>query len=88
MAVFKVKGLRRRWLLNSVVIVIALGLVCVLAVSAAFAAYYYSMMETDMRSRGKATMEFFTDYKNLNYSDFYQACATYANTYTEQNDSG
>jgi hypothetical protein len=35
--VFRIKGLRRRWLLNTVGVVTALGLVCVLAVTALFA---------------------------------------------------
>lgn len=86
MAVFKVKGLRRRWLLNTVIVVAALGLVCVLGISASFAAYYYSTMESDMRYRAKTTTEFFADYQNLNYSDYYQSCITYANTFEDRND--
>lgn len=86
MAVFKVKGLRRRWILNTVVIVIALGLVCVVGISAAFAAYYYSEMESDMRRRAVTTTAFFADYQNLSYSDYYQSCITYASTFAEDND--
>ncbi len=86
MAVFKVKGLRRRWLLNTVLVVAALGIVCVLGISAAFAAYYYSTMESDMSYRAKTTTEFFADYQNLNYSDYYQSCITYANTFEDKND--
>ena len=40
----KVEGLRRRWMMNTVGIIFALGIVCVLAVTASFAAYYYSSM--------------------------------------------
>jgi len=86
MAVFKVKGLRRRWMLNTVLVVAALGLVCVLGISAAFAAYYYSTMESDMSYRAKITTEFFADYQNLNYKDYYQSCITYANTFEDKND--
>ena len=32
-------GLRRRWLRNTASVVVALGLVCVMAITAAFAAY-------------------------------------------------
>ena len=86
MAVFKVKGLRRRWMLNTVVIVAALGLVCVFGISAAFATYYYSTMESDMSYRAKTTTEFFSDYQNLNYKDYYESCITYANTFEDKND--
>ena len=41
-------GLRRRWLRNTASVVVALGLVCVMAITAAFAAYYYSNMESDL----------------------------------------
>ncbi len=85
MAVFKVKGLRRRWLLNTVCVVLALGLVCVVAITALFAAYYYSAMESDMRYRAKTTTEFFADYQNQNYNDYYQSCITYAHNFDEKN---
>jgi hypothetical protein len=64
MAVFKVKGLRRRWLLNTVIVVLAVGLVCAFGITAAFAAYYYSAMDSDMRYRARTTTEFFADYQN------------------------
>ena len=82
----KVKGLRRRWLLNTVGVLCALGLVCVLAVTAMFAAYYYSSMESDMRYRAATTTEFFADYLNQSYNEYYQSCITYAQTFDEKND--
>lgn len=85
MAVFKVKGLRRRWLFNTVCIILAIGLVCVFGITAAFASYYYSTMESDMRYRAKTTTDFFADYQNLNYSDYYQSCVTYAHTFEDKN---
>ena len=45
----KITGLRRRWLVNTVAVACALGLVCVLLIMAFFAAHYYSSMESDMR---------------------------------------
>ena len=41
--------LRRRWLASTISVITALGLVCVLAVTASFASYYYSNMESDLR---------------------------------------
>ena len=81
----QIKGLRRRWLVNTVTIVCALGLVCVLAVTAAFSAYYYSAMESDMRYRAKLTTDYFADNLNLNYKDYYQSCITYAQTFEDRN---
>lgn len=81
----KIKGLRRRWMLNTVVVLGALGLVCVLVVTSAFAAYYYSSMESDMRYRARTTTEFFADYLNQNYNEYYQSCITYARTFDDDN---
>lgn len=81
----KVKGLRRRWLLNTVGVVCTLGLVCVLIVTSVFAVYYYSSMESDMRYRARTTTEFFADYLNQNYNEYYQSCITYAQTFEDRN---
>lgn len=84
--VFPIKGLRRRWLLNTVGLICALGLVCVLVVTAVFSAYYYSAMESDMRYRARTTTEFFADYLNQSYNEYYQSCITYAQTFEDKND--
>ena len=80
----KIKGLRRRWIFNTVGIIFVMGLVCVLAVTAVFGAYYYSAMESDMRYRARTTTEFFADYLNQNYSEYYQSCITYAQTFEDK----
>ncbi len=81
----KSNGLRKRWLFNTVGVVCALGLVCVLVVTAVFAVYYYSAMESDMRYRARTTTEFFADYLNQSYNRYYQSCITYAQTFEDKN---
>jgi signal transduction histidine kinase len=54
-------------------------------VTAAFAGYYYSNMESDMRHRAKSTTEFFADYLNQNYNEFYQSCINYAQGFEDRN---
>ena len=80
----KVDGLRRRWLTNTVAVVAAVGLACVFAVTAVFAAYYYSNIQSDMYSRAKTTTEFFADYLNQSYNAYYQSCITYAKTFEDR----
>ncbi len=81
----KVGSLRKRWLLNTVGVVFSLGLVCVLAVTASYAAYYYSNMQSDMESRARTTADFFADYIDQDYNEFYQSCITYTQTYELRN---
>ena len=82
----KKSGLRKRWLLNTVGVIFALGMVCVLVVTASFAAYYYSSMQSDMRFRARTTSDFFEEYIDLNYNDFYRSCMTYAQTFDDRNE--
>ena len=82
----KLRGLRRRWLVNTMSVLCALSLVCVLSVTAAFAAYYYSSMYSDMSYRAVTTTEFFADYLNQSYNEYYQSCIVYAQTFDEKDD--
>lgn len=81
----KTGGLRKRWLLNTAGVVFLLGVVCGLAVTASFAAYYYSNMQSDMEDRAQTTTEFFANYLDQNYNSFYQSCITYAQTFADRN---
>ena len=78
-------GLRRRWMRNIVSVVVPLAGVCVLTVTALFAVYYYSAMEADLHYRAEASSEFFSDYMNVDYNQYYESCATYAETFDDRN---
>lgn len=76
---------RKRWFMNMVCVAVSLGLICVLAVTVAFAAYYSSSMEADMRLRAQTTTEFFSEYRDMNYEAYYQSCITYAQNFDDKN---
>ena len=84
MSMKKLGGLQKRWLSNTVSVILALGMVCVLAVTASFAAYYHSNMEADMKARARSTTEFFAEYIDLNYNEYYQSCMVYAQTFQDK----
>jgi len=71
--------------MNTVRIMCAIGIVCVMAVTAVFAAYYYTGMDSDLRYRARTTTDFFADYINQSYNEYYQSCITYAKTYDDRN---
>lgn len=73
----KVVGLRKRWLTNTLSVICALGLVCALAVTAVFALYYYSNLESDLRFRAGTTTSLFSDYINQTDRQYYDACIAY-----------
>ncbi len=78
-------SLRRRWLLNTACVITVLGMLCVCAITAGFAASYYSNMESDMRYRARTTTEFFAEYLDQDYNSYYQSCITYAQTFEQKN---
>lgn len=80
----RIKGLRRRWIINTLSFVCVIGLLCVLLITVAFSEYYYSNMKADLRYRAKTVTEFFADYQNQNYNNYYQSCITYARTFEEK----
>ena len=80
----KLSGLRRRWLVNTVGIVCALGIACVLTITAVFASSYYSNMESDLRYRARTTTAYFADHLNQSYNEYYQSCITYAQTFEDR----
>lgn len=82
---FRFHGLRKRWLLNTAGVVFALGLVGVLAVTASYAAYYYSNMQADMLGRAKTATDFFSEYDNQDYNEFRKSCMDYARNFEDRN---
>ena len=85
LSIGKTGSLRRRWLLNTAGVVFLLGLVCVMAVTASFAAYYNSNMQSDREDRAETTTRFFANYLDQSYHSFYQSCITYAQTFEDRN---
>lgn len=81
----KIKGLRRRWLLNTVGVLCALGLLCVIVVTMVFSAYYYSNVTSDLKYRAMTTTAFFEDYLTQNYQEYYRACVAYTKTFENKN---
>ena len=81
----KVGGLRKRWLINTIGVVFALGLACVAAITFSFAVYYYNGMESDLSYRAKTTVDYFSNHINQNYKEYYQSCINYANTFEGKN---
>lgn len=78
-------SLRRRWLRNTMTVVLPIALVCVLVVTALIANYYYSGMRSDLSYRARTTADFFSDYMDLNYTEYDQSCVKYAETFADRN---
>ena len=82
----KIVGLRNRWFTNTLSILCALGLVCALAVTAAFALYYYSNLESDLCFRAGNTTSLFSNYINQTDRQYYDACMAYTQSFEADGD--
>ena len=77
-------GLRKRWIMNTVGVVLILGLLCVTVVTMAFSAYYYATVESDLKYRAAVITDFFAGYTSQTYNDYYHSCINYANTFDDK----
>ena len=75
------RGLQKRWLRNTLSLVLALVLVCVTALSVTVAAYYYSNMQAGMESKARKSTSFFENYIGQSYNEFYRSCMKFAQTF-------
>lgn len=82
----KVTGLEKRWLVNNVSIMIALVAACILVVIVMQAAYYYTNMAYGLESKARTTTDFFENYLSQSYSEYYQSCIQYAQTFEDKDD--
>lgn len=80
-AIKRTKGLKGRWLRNTLSIVLAIVLLCVTALSVTVAAYYYSNMEAGLRSKARTSTLFFETYVGQSYHEYYQSCAKFTQTF-------
>lgn len=77
----KNKGLQRRWLRNTLSIVLALVLLCVTALSVTVAAYYYSNMKAGMVSKARTSTKFFETYVGQSYNEYFRSCAKFTKNF-------
>lgn len=80
----KRKSLRRRWLVNTVSVVLAVGLLCVIAITAAYGVFCYSSVRSDMKDRARSAQAFFTNLEVGSYEEYMRQCALYAETFRER----
>ena len=68
----RIKGLRQRWLINSLGPIVLVALLGVVVYSVAIANYYYTGMRADLVSRARAETDAFNTYAMNSYNEFYQ----------------
>ena len=76
-------SLRRRWLIDTVTIALAIGLVCGTIITAAFASYSYSHMQEDLVRSAENASAFFSDFLDQSKESYLDACQAYVKHHGE-----
>ena len=74
-------SLRHRWLIETVSIALAIGLVCGALITVCFASYCYTDMQQDMERRAKNVGTALAGHQDASVDGFSDACAAYAVSY-------
>lgn len=77
-----VKGIRKRWMLNSISAVLLIVLFAVAAFSTAIGGYYYSTMSIGLNSRIASALPYFSSAKSP--SEYLQSASTYVQSFADK----
>ena len=83
--VLRLRGLRRRWLFNTVMPVFLLLVLLVVAFSSGICSYYYGTMQKGLETRAQAMANSFNEYfMDGGYNNYYQMAARTAETFEDK----
>jgi two-component system OmpR family sensor kinase len=80
-----IRGLRQRWIVNTVAPIFVLLVVVVTLFSAGVASYYYSSLQKGLETRARSAANVFSDTQISSYSDYYRAAVNYTSNFKEKN---
>ena len=81
----KNSGIRHRWLVNNVSLMVLFVLVTVTAAAVTISNYYYSYMQSGLTAKLKTTTDFFENYVTSSAQEFYSGAYGLTQSYEEKN---
>ena len=84
-AVLRLRGLRKRWIINTILPVLVLLVLLVTLVSAGVSTFYYSSMQDGLYQQVEAMSSSFNDYFMNSYSEYNQMATQAVDTYEDKN---
>ena len=82
--VLRLRGLRKRWIVNTILPVLVLLMLLVTLVSVGVSTYYYSSMENGLVKQVEAMSNAFNDYFMNSYSEYNQMATQAVDTYEDK----
>ena len=81
----KNSGIRHRWLVNNVSIMVLFVLVAASAAALAISSFYYNMMRSGLEAKLKTTTDFFENYVASSDEEFYNSIYQFTQDFDEKN---
>ena len=79
-----IRGLRQRWIVNTIAPIFVLLILIVTLFSAGIASYYYISMQKGLESRARAATDAFNNYTIDSYMDYYRAASSYTDKFEDR----
>ena len=80
----RIKGLRKRWLINSLGPIVMVALLCIAVFSVSIANYYYTGMRTGLEAKAKEAANAFNTYSMNSYNEFVPIATSYAESFQDK----
>ncbi len=80
----KLHGMKQKWMLNSMLIVILIVLVAIGAYSVSMSSYYYKSIQASLETKAKTATDFFANYITKTYAEYYQSAYKYTELFDER----
>ena len=78
-----IHGIRKRWMLNSILITALVVFISVLTFSIILSNYYYSNMRSSLEAKANTATDFFTNYVTKTYAEYYDSAYKYTSTFED-----
>ncbi len=80
----RVRGLRQRWIVNTVAPVFILLMLIVVLFSVGIASYYYQSVRAGLENKAQATADSFTSYFMTSFTEYSRRAANYAENFEDK----
>ena len=80
----KLKGIRKRWMTTSMLIVLAVVIVAIVAFAMIISSYFYSGVSSSLESLADTSTDFFNNYITSSYSEYYQSAYRFTETFEQR----
>ena len=81
---WNLRGIRGKWMLNSMLLVVLAVILGITAFAFAISSYYYSGVRNALEAKASSSASFFSNYVSRTYAEYYQSAYRYTELFDER----